>query len=390
MRLGVIGCGYRISGMIQSRFRQIAPELRVVGVVDPDEEGARRRLGDGGRDARFYRGLGELVRSAKPDALAIGTRCNLHTSYAIKAARYDLPLFLEKPVSVTMRQAVALERCYENAKCPVVVSFPLRGSEMFKKAEDLIQRGAVGRPEHILARNYVNYGRIYWEHGYRDYDVTRGLFVQKATHDFDYMIHLMGAKIVRVAAMGTVGHIFGGDKPAGLTCSKCDETETCPESPQNRERTGARFAEDHPCPFSIDCGTPQTGLNEDSSSCVVEFQNGAHGVYTQVFYSLHDAGSRGATISGYDGTLSFDWCQPNLKLVKHFEPRTETVELDEGADAHFGGDAILAQNFIRLIQGREKSMTPIQDGLQSVYTCIAARESLHKGRFMNVRQVGQT
>ncbi len=41
MRIGVIGYGGRISGMINN-FRALAPDLRVVGVVDPDREGPAR------------------------------------------------------------------------------------------------------------------------------------------------------------------------------------------------------------------------------------------------------------------------------------------------------------------------------------------------------------
>lgn len=100
IRLGIIGYGGRIHGIIDHVLRRLNPEIRVVGVVDPDEGGARKRLAEGDRqDAVFYKSVDELVRRAKPDALTIGTRCNLHTPYAIQVARYDLPLFLEKPVA---------------------------------------------------------------------------------------------------------------------------------------------------------------------------------------------------------------------------------------------------------------------------------------------------
>jgi predicted dehydrogenase len=48
MKLGVIGCGGRISGVIRGPLLSADPELRVVGVVDPDADGARARLGIGG------------------------------------------------------------------------------------------------------------------------------------------------------------------------------------------------------------------------------------------------------------------------------------------------------------------------------------------------------
>ena len=183
-----------------------------------------------------YESLREMLLKSKLDALAIGTPCHLHGPLAIEAAHYDLPLFLEKPVANSMAQATALESAFESAKCPVVVSFPLRVSPLCVLAKSLLEEGAVGSSDHILAKNYVPYGTVYFERAYRNFKVTQGLFLQKATHDFDYMCFLMGANIVRIAAMATYGKIFGGKKEAGLTCSRCREKETCPESPQNRAR----------------------------------------------------------------------------------------------------------------------------------------------------------
>lgn len=389
IKLGVAGYGSRIHGLIDKVMRRFDPDIRVTGIVDPDERGARARLAEGDRgDAVFYKSLDAMVRQGRPDALAIGTRCNLHTPYGIQAARYDLPLFLEKPVAVSMAQATALERAFQKSKCPVVVSFPLRVSPLCELARRYLAEGAVGEPIHVHAVNYVSYGTCYWEAGYRDYAVTQGLFLQKATHDFDYLSFLLDSPIVRVAAMDVRGRVFGGKKAAGLTCGKCREQDRCLESPANRARnhSGGRTA-DHLCLFSRDCGTPEAGMNEDCSSALLEFASGAQGVYSQVFFARRDAASRGATISGYMGTLSFDWYQNSLRRVRHHAPFT-AVEKAGAGQSHFGGDDELARDFLAIIKGKQRqSRTPIATGLASVYACLAARESAATGKFVKVRQV---
>ncbi|MCC6446403.1 MAG: Gfo/Idh/MocA family oxidoreductase [Armatimonadetes bacterium] len=389
IRLGVIGMGERVSWVINQEMRAVAPDLKVVGVVDPDEAGARSRLPEpDSAEAIFYETLDEMVRSAKPDALVIGTRCNLHTPYAIQAARCDLPLFLEKPVSNSMEQAISLEKAFENSRCTVVVSFPLRVSPLCVMARTLLEEGAVGHPNHVMAFNYVPYGTIYFDSFYRIYPVTQGLFLQKATHDFDYLSYLMGERIVRVGAMASLGQVFGGSKPSGLVCSQCDEELICAESPRNRLVNGSgRAGSDHPCVFGEDIGTPETGMNEDSSSALLEFAGGAHGVYTQVFYSRRDAGARGATISGYEGTLTFDWYQNHIKRIRHHQPFSDTIRAG-GTGSHMGGDSELARDFIGVIRGTRVSRTPIESGIQSAYTCLAAKESAETGQFVTVRQVG--
>jgi len=389
IRLGVVGYGSRINGVIQHNLRQVEPDLGVVGIVDPDEQGARQRLAECDReDVVFYKDLDSMVRQGKIDALAIGTRCNLHTPFAIQAAKYDLPLYLEKPVAVNMRQASSLEKAFAKSRCQVVVSFPLRVSPLCVLARDYIADGAVGDPVHVTALNYVPYGTVYWEALYRNWEVTQGLFLQKATHDLDYLMYLMDSPIVRVSAMKTVGHVFGGKKKAGLVCSKCREQETCPESPQNRVRNGSGGGNDHPCLFSVDCGSVEENtLNEDASSALVEFASGAHGVYTQVCYPRRDGGTRGATVSGYLGSVGFDWYTNELKRIRYHAPFSATERAGAGA-SHFGGDTELAHDFIGLIEGTGRSRTPIETGIQSVYACLAAKESSAKGRFVNVRQVG--
>jgi hypothetical protein len=112
-------------------------------------------------------------------------------------------------------------------------------------------------------------------------------------------------------------------------------------------------------------------------------------VYTQVFYSRRDAAARGAVVSGYHGTLDFDWYRNDLKYVRHHQPFTDQVKAGSGM-SHFGGDSVLGRNFVDMIKGRAASLAPIQAGLASVYACLAARESARAGAFVAVRQVGQS
>ena len=120
----------------------------------------------------------------------------------------------------------------------------------------------------------------------------------------------------------------------------------------------------------------------------MEFASGVHGAYTQVFYSRRDAGTRGATVSGYHGTLSFDWYKNELHRIRHHQPFSDTIKAGAGL-SHFGGDLELARDYIGLIKGKARSRTPIWTGIQSAYICLAAKESAKTGRFVKVRQAGQ-
>ena len=127
IRLGVIGCGGRAGALVR-QIAEMDPAVELAGVLDPDADGVRSRLPARFADARFYDSVGALARGARPTALLIGTRCHLHAEYALAVLELDLPLFLEKPVAISMDQARLLEAAYAGRYDRVAVSFPLRVS----------------------------------------------------------------------------------------------------------------------------------------------------------------------------------------------------------------------------------------------------------------------
>lgn len=358
MKIGIIGLGRRMSAMLR-KFKQAAPDLVVAGVVDDYPEKARLEIPDGaGKDAPFFESLKALVKATSPDAIAIGTRCDSHAELAIEAARYGLPVFLEKPVATNLAQAIELERAYLKSKSPVLVSFPLRATTLCQHAKCRLDQGAVGRPEHFLAVNYVAYGDVYFKTWFRDYSVTQGLFLQKATHDFDYLTCLLNSRVARVAAMTSVGRVY-----------------------QDSRKRGTR--DSHEALFFEDIGTPASGMNEDSSSALLELADGTKGAYTQMFFSKRMP-KRGVTISGIKGSLEFDWYTNQIKTTWHQKPFSDVLTI-EGDDDHFGGDTELARNFMAMARNNEPSIAPLGAGLASVYACLAAKQSAETGQFVNVR-----
>ena len=250
----------------------------------------------------------------------------------------------------------------------------------------MLRTGAVGDVLHITGLNYVPYGTVYYERGYRDFKITQGLFLQKATHDFDYIMDLAGAPIVNVSANWLRGRVFGGKRPAGLRCSECPESETCRESPENRRRnTSGGVCEDHLCVFSEACGNVSDGINEEASNSIFEFENGAIGAYAQLVF-VRRQGMRGAIVSGMEGKLSFDWYTNELNYVEHHAPYESKISPASSPD-HFGGDIELARNFFDMIRNGDSPAASIRDGLRSVFTCLAAREAAMTGRRVPVRQI---
>ena len=345
-------------------------KVRVCAVADPDTAGARERAAlCGVTDAVFYTDAREMLEKEHPDGVLVGTRCSLHTEMAELVASYGLPLFLEKPVCITDEELARLARLLPAMEEKTVVSFPLRASLMYRRVEAIMQSGVLGKLSQIQAVNNVPYGRGYFHKWYRHFSETGGQFLQKSTHDLDYIDHLLaGDRPVRVMASKS-RQIFGGDEPAAKKCADCEKRAECRESPENLADFYATVPAGEYCCFARDVDI------EDCDSCIVEYESGIHAVYTQNFVVRRDAGKRGARIVGFLGTLEFDWVSGIITVYHHFEDKVETFDVNaEQTGTHFGGDEVLADAFVGVMAGKP-SLAPLSSGIESARLCLAARRS---------------
>ncbi len=372
-RIGLIGCGNRLSSLLGHLEKE--EDMVIAAVADPRVDDMAKKFE--GKNAALYPDAESMLAAEALDGVMIGTRCSLHTPMALLAAKKGVPIFLEKPVSTSYEQLEALKALLPMSE-KVVVSFPLRVGKIAETVKELLDSGVVGTVEHVQAYNNVYYGRGYYHKWYRDDKETGGLFLQKATHDVDYIQYLLGGNLpVRVCAMKSK-QIFKGDMPAGQKCADCPKKKECPESPQNvaayGSGSGHGFGEY--CCFAVDTG------NEDSGSCIIEYESGMHVVYSQNFFVRKGAGKRGARLMGYLGTLEFDFNTGVITVFRHNEDKTIRYEIGTGG-GHGGGDAILVANFADVVRGKDVSHTTLLDGLRSADICLAARESADTKRFVD-------
>jgi predicted dehydrogenase len=393
IRLAAIGFGSRISHMCRM-ICQLDDRIQVAAVADNRLAKARQWADEREIPARekihYLENYDELIeRGGDFDGFLIGTPDHLHAPLAVRLAKFGKPLFLEKPVVISWRQHVELAAAWAGNEKLVLVSFPLRLTNHVQTAMRIVRSGRLGTISQIQAVDNVYYGGVFFGQWFREYEQTGGLWLQKATHDLDYITQLMQANPVQITAMHT-RTVYGGEKPPALRCSACDETEVCMESPVNILRRGedggmlnyrpATPESDHDCAFSSSI------KNQDAGSALVLYDNGAHAAFSQNFVSRRSAGKRGATVIGYRGTLSFEWDRDDvIKVIDHHRESVERIKVHAGL-CHGGGDDVLAQNFVDLLRGRAESQCPLDQGLLSAAICLAARDSANLRQWQPIPQ----
>ena len=388
LKIGFVGFGHRATGMVRALKQVTTIPWEIAAIADPRASEIRAEHSDDMAKCQFFSEVDEFLAKAEVDGIFIGTRCNLHTEMACKAAKRGLPIFLEKPVAIDWAQLKKLNDTFANYTAPVVVSFPLRLTPIVQEVRRMIEAGEIGTVEHVSAVNDPNYSATYFTNWYRDFSLAGGLFLQKATHDLDYIQYLLGQNPRWICAMssqrvyGSAGSITS-PKPFDQRCVDCEENASCEESPLNNHFArippfGMPPIEKRRCMFS-------EGIrNEDVGQCLIEYENGVQANYVQNFFARNAVDRRGARLYGYRGTIDFDWRRKDIKLYRHDRPQVQTITFQD-MGAHGGGDRELALDFLLAMKEGRPSRAPISAGIQSALTCLWARESAATRQFCEVK-----
>lgn len=381
-KLGVIGFGNRLGNVFKT-FYELWQDWEISTVADINPDSVKERMENNpeffAKDCKIYTDADEMLSKEEFDGILIGTRCNLHTEMAIKAMPKNVPMFLEKPVSTNAEDLDKLEAAGKKYNPKVVVSFPLRFADLAQLAKEIIDEGKIGEVLQVDAFNDVPYGRVYYHNWYRDAELTGGLWLQKATHDFDYLNYILGQKVVTIGAM-SVRKLFGGDMPEDQKCEGCEKYTECPESPFVVKNV-------YKDPYGVPgqwCAYSKNEGNDNCATAIMKYESGTIVNYNQNFFARMSAARRGARFYGYKGTLEFDWYTNELKVFNHTANRVDTYKLETKGD-HFGGDMKLAKLYMELLKGESKD-SYLDQGIESARMCLAARESCETGKFMEMKR----
>jgi predicted dehydrogenase len=383
--IGVIGFGSRARAMWTQSFSthgdiegndsfHLSAITDIMPKEDLDKHLERMNL----TDVNLYRDPTEMFEKEKLDGVIIATRCSLHTQMALLAAKYGVPMLLEKPVCTNEEDLERLCTIVDKMDQKTIISFPLRNTPIARQARDVVKSGILGTISQVQAINNAPYGRGYFHGWYRDDKETGGLFLQKATHDLDLIQFLLGEPRPVMVGATESKMVFKGDMPAGLKCGSCEKRETCPESDINVRSYGDKYGVSDGCCFAVDTG------NHDSASIFVRYDTGLHAVYSQNFVARKGSARRGIRIIGYNATMEFEFNTQTLDIFYHNENKTEhfTTEFTHSG-SHFGGDRFMIDGFAKMLAGAP-SPAPLSLGIMSARLCLAAKKSAQNDIFVKL------
>ncbi|HUK50577.1 MAG TPA: inositol 2-dehydrogenase [Terriglobales bacterium] len=195
MRVGVCGVG-RIGCLHAENLACNAERAELVSVADPIKALARKIADRFG--ARMYASSREMIKKERLDAVVVATPTPTHAKLVELAVDAHLPVFLEKPIALTLKEADKIASLVNRSGIKFQLGFNRRWDPSYSKAEKEIAEGKIGRTLVVktCARDPQPPPDAYIKH-------SGGIFVDECIHDFDMALWLMKDHVRQVWAMGT-------------------------------------------------------------------------------------------------------------------------------------------------------------------------------------------
>jgi predicted dehydrogenase len=144
LRVGIVGLVHgHVHGFLdQSRH---SSEIEIVGVAEPDAQLLSQAATRYGFDrAQLFADLEEMLAKAHPQAVLVYTNTFDHRRVVEICARHGVSVMMEKPLAVSLEDALAIEKAAHASKIQVLVNYETSWYRSNHAAYDLVHEGALG------------------------------------------------------------------------------------------------------------------------------------------------------------------------------------------------------------------------------------------------------
>ena len=143
LRIGIIGTGGIAGSHIASYKKQ--PDVEVVAGADLIPGKAEKFFKDNEVEAKAFTDYKEMIDTMNLDAVSVCTYNRTHAECTIYALEHGLPVLLEKPMTVTLDEAIAIREAEKKSGKIVSVGFQPRFDANMQMIKKIVQSGELGR-----------------------------------------------------------------------------------------------------------------------------------------------------------------------------------------------------------------------------------------------------
>ena len=405
----VLGAGSR--GNAYASYSLSFPrQLQITAVAEPDEE--RRRVFAqkyGIPEERCFAGWEEILdRPKMADAAFVCTMDDMHTEPAVRALEKGYHVLLEKPMSNTPGECLAITDAAEASGRILSVCHVLRYTPFYCTLKKLVEEGAVGEistVDQIENVGYWHQAHSFVRGNWRNSELSSPMILQKSCHDLDIISWLIGRPCRWISSFGSLQHFDAAHAPEGApdNCMKgCPHSEDCPYYAPKIYLTGKKeWPVDVLTTDLTEAGIRKALKEGPYGRCVyhcdndvvdhqvvnMEYEGGVTASFTMTAFTAQV--NRELKIMGTEGQIVADMNANRIVLQRFGEEEKEIPFVEEGGDqfGHGGGDFGIVKNFLGLLDGTGDNRTSASVSLQSHLMCFAAEKSRLEHRTVSMEEM---
>lgn len=408
VRIAIAGVGSRGKNAYGLELLNMKDRAKVVAVADIDPErlalaGDAHGVPD---EMRFPSAEAMLAMPKLADAMLICTQDRQHVPHAVAALKKGYDVMMEKPISPKLEDLQKITKVARENGRRVVVCHVLRYTPFFQTIKKTIDSGVLGEIVSIQALENVRYwhqAHSFVRGNWRREEDTSPMILAKCCHDLDYLVWLCGKKCERVSSYGSLMYFKESNAPEGaaLRCTQgCKAKESCPYDAEKiyltNKDTGI-LCGNVEWPIDVLAENPteekirhaiETGPygrcvfhcdNDVVDHQIVNMQMEGGASLSLTMSAFTSIGGRTIKVMGTLGDLWGDMHENKIRIgVFGKEPQVIDLGKEEKDFAgHGGGDRLLMEQFVDLMQGKEPdgTITTLETSVESHLVALAAEKS---------------
>jgi predicted dehydrogenase len=153
LRIAIAGL---VHGHVEGLFSNTThrPEINIVGISDPDRSLFDRYAAKFGLGSALYHAdLEEMLRTTRPQAVLVYSSTFDHLKIVELCAKHHIPVMMEKPLSVSLQDAQAIERAARAGKIQVLVNYETSWYPSNHAMFDLVHADAIGDVRKVVVHD---------------------------------------------------------------------------------------------------------------------------------------------------------------------------------------------------------------------------------------------
>lgn len=188
LKVGLIGCGFM--GTMHANCYKNLEGVELAAVADLRNEKAQEIAN--GTSAAIYADGMDLIANAEVDVIDICLPTYLHAKYALAAMDKVKYLFVEKPVTLTVKESKELIKKAEATGCQVQVGQVIRFWDEYVALRNIINENKYGKVVNANFRRISPSPDWGWNNWLHDISLSGGAAQDLHIHDIDYVLSLFG------------------------------------------------------------------------------------------------------------------------------------------------------------------------------------------------------